>query len=116
MSLSTRNKKKEEKVCPIARVADIVGDLWVMLIVRDLLTGPKRFTELQVSLKPASGKHAINSRTLTSRLKTLEDEGVIERKAFPHEKPPKVEYSLTKRGKALSEIIRSLREYGNKYN
>jgi DNA-binding HxlR family transcriptional regulator len=116
MSLSKRSEKREEKTCPIARVAGIVGDLWVMLIIRDLLTGPKRFTELQISLKPSPVESAINSRTLTSRLKTLEDEGVIERKAFPHEKPPKVEYSLTTRGKALSRIINSLREYGNKYN
>jgi DNA-binding HxlR family transcriptional regulator len=105
--------------CPVAQASWIIGDMWILLIIRDLLVQPRRFNELQQSLIPCSSsstsKNTINSRTLTNRLKMLEKADIINRTVFPHEMPPKVEYSLTSKGKALSEIIRQIRNYGKKY-
>lgn len=101
--------------CPIAQTSALMGDIWVILIVRDLLGGARRFGELQASLTaPESGAH-INSRTLTARLKMLEDMGIINRKAYEHEKPPRVEYTLTAKGKDLSSVIDTLKAFGNKH-
>lgn len=105
----------EPCTCPIASASDLIGDVWVILIVRELLSGPKRFTELREALIPSGSSTPINTRTLTSRLKSLERDRVITRKEFAHEMPPKVEYTLTEKGTALSNILDQLREYGKKY-
>ena len=102
-------------VCPIAQASSLLCDMWVILIVRDLLDGPRRFTELQKSLVPSSSETCINTRTLTDRLKALEEEGVLKRTAYEHEMPPRVDYELTKKGRALSHIIHELKEYGKAY-
>ncbi len=102
------------KDCPIAQASMLVGDMWVILIIRDLLTGERRFTELEHSLV-SSANHSINSRTLTDRLKMLEEMKVVTRKVYAHTLPPKVEYSLTEKGKALSSVIEKIRHYGQKY-
>lgn len=94
--------------CPIAMVVDIIGDSCTMLIVRDLLSGPKRFGELKSSLSDVS------SRTLTNKLKMLESCGMIARKEFS-EKPPRVEYALTKKGKDLGPIKNAIKKYGEKH-
>ncbi|MCB9452489.1 MAG: helix-turn-helix transcriptional regulator [Anaerolineaceae bacterium] len=91
--------------CPIARAAELVGDLWVLLIVRDLMGGPKRFKNLQESLG------SISPKTLSQRLKMLEETGLINREAFA-EIPPRVEYSLTEKGLALSDVIEAIRNFG----
>lgn len=96
------------KECPLARTANIVGDTFTILIIRDLMTGPKRFGELESSLS------GVSSRTITKKLLFLEDKGLIARKAF-NEKPPRVEYSLTKNGKALHKILETMRSYGEKF-
>ncbi len=87
--------------CPVARVADLVGDTQSILIVRDLLKGPQRFGELMDSLK-------MSSRTLTLKLKNLEKDGFVRR-------PPALSYALTQKGRALKTVIDSLRRYGEKY-
>lgn len=110
-----RYKTAPKNDCPIARASALVGDMWVLLIVRELLAGPHRFIELQESLIPPNTRFCINSRTLTERLKLLEKEKMLSRKAFKHEKPPHVEYSLTKKGRALSNIISDMKIYGEKY-
>lgn len=94
--------------CPIARTAALVGDTWTLLIVRDLMSGCKRFGELAESL------HGISPRTLSQRLKRLETAGVITRRAFA-EIPPRVEYALTEKGRALIPIIEAMRTFGERY-
>ncbi len=89
------------------RAVECVGDACILLIVRDLLSGPKRFCELEELT-------GTNTRTLTSKLKKLQDEGIVSRKEF-NEKPPRVEYTLTKKGRALAPIEKALRAYGAKY-
>src|SRR6476646_9581279 len=94
--------------CPVCRTADIVCGKWTMLIIRDLAEGSCRFCELERSLE------GISPRTLSLRLRALEEHGVIERKTFP-EVPPRVEYSLTAKGKALVPIIEDMRSYGREW-
>lgn len=94
--------------CPIARVVRLVGDKWTLLIVRDLARERKRFGQLQRSLA------GISSRTLSYRLHNLEQAGIIHRRA-PTEAPPRVEYSLTPKGRALLPLLEMLRVYGEKW-
>ncbi len=95
-------------LCPIARTASLVGDTWTILIVRDLMSGSKRFGQLQESLGHVSPK------TLSQRLKTLEYAHILTREAFA-EIPPRVEYSLTDKGRALSSIIDAMYAFGDQY-
>jgi DNA-binding HxlR family transcriptional regulator len=92
--------------CPVARTAQIIGNKWTPLIVRDLADGQRRFSELERSLV------GISPKTLSERLKRLEEAAVIERHCFA-EVPPRVEYSLTKKGFALLPVIESMRSFGN---
>jgi DNA-binding HxlR family transcriptional regulator len=91
--------------CPVARTAQIMGNKWTPLIVRDLATGQRRFSELERSLI------GISPKTLSERLKRLEEARVIERRCFA-EVPPRVEYSLTDKGHALLPVIESMRAFG----
>jgi DNA-binding HxlR family transcriptional regulator len=108
-------KECNDYICPIARASALVADMWTILIVRELLKGSKRFTELREDIVPCDSKTPINTRTLTKRLKDLEKAGIIARTEYEHEMPPKVEYSLTKKGQALSKVLDQLRNYGKKY-
>jgi DNA-binding HxlR family transcriptional regulator len=101
-------KKKNCTACPVAKAANLVGDHWVILIVRDLLTGPKRFGGLQESLG------GISTRTLTKKLDMLVEAKIATKSHFK-ETPPRVEYALTKKGEALSDITEALRKYGEKH-
>ncbi len=96
----------ERVVCPIARTAEIISGKWTLLIIRDLTTGTKRFSELERSLV------GISPKTLSERLSALEREGVLHRQTYA-EVPPKVEYSLTEKGQALVDVIEAMRSYGN---
>ncbi|EHN11572.1 Transcriptional regulator HxlR family [Patulibacter medicamentivorans] len=89
----------------MCRTAEIVCGKWTLLLVRDLAEGHTRFCELERSLG------GISPRTLSLRLRALEDEGIVERQTFP-EVPPRVEYALTAKGLALLPIIEGMREYG----
>ena len=91
--------------CPIERTATLIGDRWTPLIVRDLAPGCRRFSELQRSLS------GISPKTLSDRLRRLEEAGVVTRACFA-EMPPRVEYRLTEKGLALLGIIESMREFG----
>lgn len=95
-------------VCPVARTAEIISGKWTLLIIRDLTTGTKRFSELERSLA------GISPKTLSERLSALEREGVLHRRTYA-EVPPKVEYSLTQKGQALAEVIDAMRTYGNRW-
>lgn len=91
--------------CPVARTADIIGSRWTPLIVRDLAGGQRRFSELERSLE------GISPKTLSERLKRLEEAGIVDRCCFA-EVPPRVEYSLTRKGHALLPVIDSMRQFG----
>lgn len=94
--------------CPIEETLKIVGRKWTLLIIRDLFRGKKRFSDFQRSLS------GISPKTLSQELKKLEQDGIITRKIFP-ERPPRVEYYLTRMGKELKPIVESIEVFGNKF-
>jgi len=94
-----------DDTCPVCRTAEVVCGKWTLLLVRDLAEGRSRFCELERSLS------GISPRTLSLRLRALEEEGIVERQTFP-EVPPRVEYALTEKGLALLPIIEDMRSYG----
>lgn len=94
--------------CPVEITMGLIGDKWKILIVRDLLTGTKRFGELKKSVT------GITQKVLTSNLRQMENSGLVKRKVYA-EVPPRVEYSLTDTGFSLKPILDSMVEWGNKY-
>src|SRR6188472_4298019 len=94
-----------DESCPVFRTAEIVCGKWTLLVIRDLAEGRSRFCELERSLR------GISPRTLSLRLRALEEEGVVERQTFP-EVPPRVEYALTEKGRGLVTLIDDMRAYG----
>lgn len=86
----------------------LLGSKWKILIVRDLLDGTKRFSELKSSLG------SISQKVLTSNLRDMEESGLIFRTIYP-EVPPRVEYTLTDLGYSLSPILEKLKEWGENY-
>ncbi len=94
--------------CPVCRTADVVCGKWTLLVIRDLAEGSSRFCELERSLE------GISPRTLSLRLRALEEEGIVERHTFP-EVPPRVEYALTEKGEALVPLIEDMRRYGRRW-
>lgn len=93
--------------CPVQICLNFISDKWKILIIRDLLTGTKRFNELKKSLTP------ITQKMLTQQLRQMEDDGIISRKVYPVV-PPKVEYSLTELGKSLTPVIEAMKDWGEK--
>ena len=94
--------------CPVCRTADIVCGKRTLLVIRDLADGRSRFCELERSLE------GISPRTLSLRLRSLEEEGIVARRTYP-EVPPRVEYALTEKGRALVPIVESMRSYGTEW-
>jgi DNA-binding HxlR family transcriptional regulator len=95
--------------CPVARTLEIVGERWTMLILRDLiLDGPRKFQDLLGSLS------GISPNTLSARLKTLEQSGIVARR-FYEDHPPRAEYVLTEKGRELRPVLRTLKEWGQKH-
>jgi DNA-binding HxlR family transcriptional regulator len=94
--------------CPVCATAEIVCGKWTLLIIRDLAEGRSRFCELERSLA------GISPRTLSLRLRALEEEGIVERRTYP-EVPPRVEYVLTEKGRALVPIVEDMRTYGRRW-
>jgi DNA-binding HxlR family transcriptional regulator len=97
-----------DDTCPVCRTAEIVCGKWTLLLVRDLSEGRSRFCELERSLA------GISPRTLSLRLRALEEEGIVERHTYP-EVPPRVEYALTEKGQALVPLIDDMRAYGERW-
>jgi DNA-binding HxlR family transcriptional regulator len=91
--------------CPVTATADILSGKWTILLIRDLAEGCCRFCELERSLA------GISPRTLSLRLRALEEQGIVTRRTYP-EVPPRVEYELTEKGRALVPIIEDMRAYG----
>jgi len=98
----------DDVICPVARTAEIISGKWTLLIIRDLASGVKRFNQLERSL------HGISPKTLSERLRSLEEEGIIIRQTFA-EVPPRVEYSLTEKGYDLVGVIESMRGFGKRW-
>jgi DNA-binding HxlR family transcriptional regulator len=94
--------------CPVCRTAEVVCGKWTLLVIRDLAEGSSRFCELERSLE------GISPRTLSLRLRALEEEGIVERHTYP-EVPPRVEYALTKKGEALVPLVEDMRAYGRRW-
>ena len=95
--------------CPVARTLDLIGERWTILLLRDLLLhGPRRFQDFQSSLS------GIAPNTLSSRLKSMEDSGLVRRELY-NERPPRLEYVLTDKGKSLGPIVKAMREWGGKH-
>jgi DNA-binding HxlR family transcriptional regulator len=92
--------------CAVAATAEVIATKWTPLIVHDMSEGPRRFMELEHACP------GISPRTLSERLDTLERQGVVIRRSYP-ESPPRVEYELTEKGRALLPIIREMRKFGH---
>jgi DNA-binding HxlR family transcriptional regulator len=97
-----------EAECPIQKAMMIIGKRWTALIVRDLVTGTKRFCQLEHSL------NGISPKMLSSRLHELECEGLVCREVYA-EVPVRVEYSLTDKGMDLREVIDSMAAWGERW-
>ena len=102
-----KSNKNNRSECPVACTLDIIGDRWTLLVVRDLFKGKRRYNEFLESAEK------IPTNILASRLKTMEELGIIERKLYS-ERPPRYEYELTETGEKLGEIVKALYDWGNK--
>ena len=91
--------------CPVAAALDLIGERWVLLIVRDLLSGAQRFADLEASLR------SIAPNVLSDRLKKMEDAGLVERH-FYSEHPPRAQYRLTQAGQEASTVLAALASWG----
>jgi DNA-binding HxlR family transcriptional regulator len=94
--------------CSVCRTAEVVCGKWTLLVIRDLADGSCRFCELERSLE------GISPRTLSLRLRALEECGIVARHTYP-EVPPRVEYALTEKGMALVPLIDDMRSYGDRW-
>lgn len=94
--------------CPVQTCLNFISDKWKILIIRDLLTGTKRFSELKKSLAP------VTQKMLTQQLRQMENDGIIHREVYPVV-PPKVEYSLTELGRSLEPVIEVMKKWGQKF-
>lgn len=94
--------------CPVEYTATLIGNKWKIIILRDLLKGTKRYSELTKSVV------GISAKVLTENLRDLEDCGIVKRTVYPVV-PPKVEYSLTEKGKDLENVINAMKSFGMKY-
>lgn len=106
--MTNAEKLNELPACPVETTLTIISDKWKVLILRDLMTGTKRFSELKKSIGNVSQK------VLTSQLRQMEESGVVSRKVYP-EVPPRVEYSLTDLGRSLKPILDAMQNWGEGY-
>lgn len=99
---------RELPPCPVETTLLLIGDKWKVLILRDLLSGTKRFGELKASVGN------ISQKVLTQNLRSMEADELIERKVYA-EVPPRVEYSLTELGQSLESVLNSMWKWGESY-
>src|SRR5580704_13856002 len=95
----------EDRECPLSRATAIVGEWWTVLLLHDVFDGYTRFDQFQMNL-------GISTSMLTARLKTLVDEGLLERRAY-QTKPTRNEYVLTDLGRSLRPVLVALAAWGN---
>lgn len=106
--MTEQTSKKELPSCPVETTLTLIGDKWKVLILRDLLSGTKRFGELKKSVGNVSQK------VLTAQLRDMDKNGLVNRKVYP-EVPPHVEYSLTELGQSLKPILDAMQSWGEAY-
>ena len=99
---------KNLPACPVEVTLMLISDRWKVLILRDLLSGTKRFGELKNSIG------SISQKVLTSNLRSMEEDGLLTRKVYA-EVPPRVEYTLTELGKSLQPILLAMQQWGLEY-
>ncbi len=98
------------QTCPVAKALDVIGERWSLLILRDLFRkGPLRFQDLEHGLR------GVAPNTLSARLKTLEAQGVVATRLY-EQHPPRYEYFLTDKGKALGPVLKALRAWGEQHD
>lgn len=100
--------KEELPECPVATTVQLIGNKWKLLIIRNLLNAPQRFTSFSKTIP------GISKKVLTDNLRALEDDGLIEREVFA-EVPPRVVYSLSELGKTLRPILDAMMDWGIDY-
>ena len=105
---SIQTKERSLPACPVETTLSLIGDKWKVLILRDLLTGTKRFGELKKSIGTVSQK------VLTAQLRDMEENGLVHRQVYA-EVPPRVEYSLTPLGQSLKPILDAMYSWGEWY-
>ena len=96
---------KELPACPVETTLMLIGDKWKVLILRDLMTGTKRFGELKKSIG------SVSQKVLTAQLRDMEANGLVHRQVYA-EVPPRVEYSLTELGRSLKPILDAMWTWG----
>jgi DNA-binding HxlR family transcriptional regulator len=102
-------KSYDIRDCPVARTLDLIGDRWTILLLRDLLLqGTRRFQDFEASLP------GVAPNTLSARLKALEENDLVRRQLY-NERPPRLEYVLTDKGRSLGPVVKALREWGSKH-
>ena len=101
-------KKENMPECPVATTVQLIGSKWKLLILRDLLTGTKRYNELRKSLP------GISQKVLTASLKSMVNDGIVIRTAYP-EVPPRVEYSLSELGESMRPVIVVMEQWAKQY-
>ena len=106
-TLALVSRRTYDQYCAVARALDVVGERWTLLLVRELLTGPKRFKDL------LDGLSGIGTTLLTARLKDLEEKGILRRTTLPPPAGSKV-YELTDLGRSLKPVIMALSRWGLK--
>lgn len=106
--MSEQKTIKELPSCPVETTLTLIGDKWKVLILRDLITGTKRFGELKKSIG------SVSQKVLTAQLRDMEESGLVSRKVYA-EVPPRVEYSLTELGKSLKPILDAMQSWGEGY-
>ena len=106
--VSEQKTAKALPACPVETTLTLIGDKWKVLILRDLLTGTKRFGELKKSVGDVSQK------VLTAQLRAMEDSGLLTRTVYA-EVPPRVEYTLTALGRSLQPILDAMKDWGEGY-
>ena len=106
-TLNAVSRRTYDQYCAVARALDVVGERWTLLLVRELLTGPKRFKDL------LDGLSGIGTTLLTARLKDLEGNGILRRTILPPPAGSKV-YELTDLGRSLEPVVIALSRWGLK--
>ena len=99
---------KELPACPVETTLMLISDRWKVLIIRDLLSGTKRFGELKKSVGN------ISQKVLTANLRSMEEAGLLTRKVYA-EVPPRVEYTLTETGLSLKPVLDAMVAWGTEY-
>ena len=106
--MTEQKSVKALPACPVETTLTLIGDKWKVLILRDLLTGTKRFGELKKSIG------SVSQKVLTTQLRAMEENGLLTRTVYA-EVPPRVEYTLTALGKSLHPILDAMRDFGEAY-